>query len=113
MIDFYDFGKIKINGKDYQEDVIIYPDKVFSPWWRKEGHFLEIDDLPEDVLEAKVDTIIIGTGYSGLMKVSSEVKNYFKNKKIEVIIEPTKSAWKTYNQLSKTKKVIALFHLTC
>ena len=25
MINFYEFGKIEIDGKDYEKDVIIYP----------------------------------------------------------------------------------------
>ncbi|MEQ8191120.1 MAG: hypothetical protein ABRQ39_24360 [Candidatus Eremiobacterota bacterium] len=45
MIDSYDFGTIKISGKTYKSDVIIYPDRVDGKWWRKEGHSLHPDDL--------------------------------------------------------------------
>lgn len=113
MIEFYDFGKVKIDGQEYHQDVIIYPNKVFSPWWRKDGHYLIVDDLPKDLMEEKPEIVLIGTGYSGLMGVSSEVRDYFQEQKIELIIEPTIKAWQIYNQLSKEKKVIALFHLTC
>lgn len=112
QIDSYDFGKIKIDGQEYTQDVIIYPNKVLSPWWRKQGHVLSLEDLPKDLLGQK-PAIVIGTGYSGLMEVSSEVKEYLQSQGIEVIIEPTVKAWQTYNQLSQSKKVIALFHLTC
>jgi len=113
FINSYDFGKIKIDGQEYTQDVIIYPDKVFCPWWRKQGHALSLEDLPRDLLEQKPAIVIIGTGYSGLMEVSSEVKDYLRKLGIEVIIEPTIKAWQKYNQLSQSKKVIALFHLTC
>ena len=93
--------------------MIIYPDKIFTPWQRKEGHYLEVADLPKDLIDSKPDEIVIGTGYSGVMKVSPKIKEYFKSQNIELIIEPTSIAWQTYNQLSQSKKVIALFHLTC
>ena len=119
MINLYQFGKIIINNKEYSNDVIIYPDfdsgeiKVLSPFWRKEGHYLDISDLPEEVLSSKIDVVIVGTGYSGLMKVSEKFKNYFENKGIEVIIENSKKAWKIYNKLEKDRKIMAIFHLTC
>ena len=114
-IDFYDFGRIKIEGEIYERDVIIFPDKVFSPWMRKESHFLDADELSliPDLLKDNPELVIIGTGYSGVMQVNPDVEKFFKTKEIEVIIQKTIEAWKTYNELSKSKKTIALFHLTC
>lgn len=112
-IDSYDFGKIQIEGKEYREDLVIYSNSIFSPWWRKQGHYFSIEDLPSDLFAQKPDVVIIGTGYSGLMEVSEKMIDYFKEQGIEVVIDPTKTACKKYNQLSQEKKVIALFHLTC
>lgn len=112
MIDSYDFGEIVINSKRYTSDVIIYPDKVNSHWWRKEGHELCIDDL-EDVLDQKPDVIVVGTGNPGLMRVLSETEKLIKSKGVRLIVQSTREACKTYNQLSSTQKVIALLHLTC
>lgn len=111
MINSYTFGKIKINNKDYDHDVIIYPDKVDS-WWRKESHGVVIDDI-KDILEKKPKTIIFGMGEPGLMKISEETKEYLKKLGIEVIVEPTKKACETYNKLSEKQSVIAALHLTC
>lgn len=113
QINSYDFGEIEIDGKKYDRDLIIYPDKIFSPWQREDGHYLEIVDLPKDLIEQKPELVIIGTGYSGLMEVSPEIKKYFQSQNIELKIEPSSTAWQTYNQISQSKKVIALFHLTC
>ena len=113
QVNSYDFGEITIDGKKYSRDVIIYSDRVLSPWQRKEGHYLEIADLPEDLISQKPEIVVIGTGYSGVMEVSPEVKEYFKSQNIELKIEPTSTTWQTYNQVSQFKKVIALFHLTC
>ena len=40
MIESYNFGKIKIKGKTYTYDLILYPDKVDDHWWRIAGHIL-------------------------------------------------------------------------
>lgn len=112
MIESYGFGRITINGKQYTSDVIIFPDHVLEGWWRKEGHKLSIEDL-KDVLEAKPEVLVVGTGYYGFMKVPSEVKEYLTSKKIELIVQGTKEAYKSYNRIASTKRVIAAFHLTC
>ena len=113
MIDSYDFGRIVIDGKEYTSDLIIFPNRVMGGWWRKEGHRLHINDLDE-VLTEKGEVLVVGTGYSGLMKVPTETKEFIKREGFELIIQPTKEACKTCNSLIKSgKKVIAALHLTC
>lgn len=111
MIDSYEFGRIVIDGKEYTEDVLIFPNKVES-WWRKEGHELSMEDL-EEVFKAEPETIIIGTGHSGVMSVPQDVSDQIKAKGIELEIQKTGDAYKTYNALSSVKKVVACLHLTC
>jgi len=112
MIEFHDFGKITINGKRYTTDVIIFPDHVRDNWWRNQGHSLSIEDLRE-VVQAKPEVLIVGTGYNGCMKVPDEVLEHFTSRSIEVIVEKTGEACKTYNRVASTKRVVAAFHLTC
>lgn len=112
MIDSYEFRRIVIDGKEYIEDVIIWPDHVDCPWWRLEGHNLALEDISE-VIKAKPKILIVGTGTSGLMKVPGKVKNSIEAQGIKVIIKQTKKACQIYNKLSVTKKVIACLHLTC
>jgi hypothetical protein len=112
MIDSYEFGAIVIDGKRYSSDVIIYPDRVKDDWWRKGGHELGIDDL-EDVVEHKPDMIVVGMGDPGLMRVLPEAKQYIKSQEIKLMVQSTREACRTYNQLSSSQKVIALLHLTC
>jgi hypothetical protein len=113
MIESYRFGEIKIDGKTYTSDVIIYPDRIDSSWWRKTSHELGTYDIPDEVFKQNPDVILVGTGSPGLMKVLPESKKLIESKGIKLIIEDTQKACKTYNQLNKTQKVIALFHLTC
>jgi len=112
MIESYSFGKIAINGKNYTSDVIIFPDHVQDGWWRKEGHMLRIEDL-KNVLQAKPEVLVVGTGYFGSMKVPNEVREYLASMKIQLIVENTREAYKMYNRLVSTKRTIAAFHLTC
>jgi len=111
MIESYNFGKIRIDGKEYDHDVIIYSDRVDS-WWREKSHLVKIEDIKE-IIEKKPNIVIFGTGEPGLMKVSKETKEYLEKLDIEVIIEPTKKACDIYNKLSKKQEVIAALHLTC
>ncbi len=112
MIESYGFGQITINGRRYSRDVIIFPDNVRDGWWRGEGHRVSLEDLKE-VLEAEPEVLVIGTGYSGLMKVPQDIKDYVKSRDIELVVENTRDACRTYNRLCQSKKVIAAFHLTC
>lgn len=110
-IDSYSFGRIVIDGKLYTQDVIVFSDRVFSPWWRKEGHYLHKKDLVE-ILEPKPAILIIGKGYSGVMKVPDNLIDELKDMEIKVIAEKTTEAVKRFNEL-KGEKVVAALHLTC
>jgi hypothetical protein len=112
IIDSYTFGKIVVNGTTYTADLIIFPDRIHSEWWRKKGHLLQVTDL-EEVLRESPDTLIIGTGYSGVMKVDSEVIQQLKKLNINYSIERTGKAVDLYNGKKKSAKVVAAFHLTC
>ncbi|GBE02126.1 hypothetical protein BMS3Bbin06_00968 [bacterium BMS3Bbin06] len=110
-IDDYSFGRIVINGKIYTNDVIIFPEEVFSPWWRKEGHLLHREDLL-DVIKNEPGVLIIGRGYSGEMKVPDPLVRELEEMGIRVIPMKTPEAVKKYNDLRDGKAVAAL-HLTC
>lgn len=112
-IDKYSFGKIIINGVEYARDVIIFPERVRSNWWRREGHRLHIEDL-EEVIEYNPEILIIGTGAYGAMKVPESVIKELEKKGIHVIVANTREACDKYNELiEKGKKVVAALHLTC
>ena len=111
-IDSYVFGMINIDGHPHTSDVKVFPDRVKSGWWRKEGHVLHVDDI-QDVLSATPEAIIIGTGVSGAMKVPSDVKASCKSRGIDLIVLPTKKAVVEHNTLSESKRVVTCLHLTC
>ncbi len=112
IISDYAFGRIVINGKTYSKDVIIFPDRVFSPWWRGEGHLLQIDDLVE-VVKSDITELIIGTGYYGTMNVPSGVIDYLNKQGITASIEKTPQVVDIYNSTISEKAAMAALHLTC
>ncbi len=112
-IDSYSFGVMKVNGAEYRTDLIVFPDRVRSDWWRKQGHILAIEDL-DDVLDFKPEVLIVGKGISGLMQIPASTKKALQEKGIGLIAENTGRAWQLFNeQIQKGKKVVGAFHLTC
>jgi hypothetical protein len=112
MIDSYQFGKIIIDGKTYTSDLIIYPDRIEAGWWRREGHALSIEDIA-GIIASSPDTLIVGTGMSGLMRIPPETEKFIRSRKIKLIVQKTNEACRLFNDISKKERVAAAFHLTC
>ena len=120
MIQEYKFGSITIDGKTYNHDVEVrWTDEILD-WWRKESHVIDVEDVKRAV-EQNPDIIIIGTGESGIARVTEEAQKFIKDKGIKLIIDLTEQATRTFNirkeeseeEGGKQEKVIGLFHLTC
>jgi hypothetical protein len=111
-IEAYDFGSITIGGKTYSRDLKIIDGKVIPNWWRLEGHLLLSADL-EDVFEARPDTLVVGTGDPGLLKVSAEVRSRLAELGIDLVVEPTRRACNAFNRLSRDRNTAFAAHLTC
>ncbi|HEY62920.1 MAG TPA: hypothetical protein G4N95_09755 [Anaerolineae bacterium] len=111
-IDDFRFGRIIINNKPYHHDVIIFPDHIKPNWRRKEGHMLYVEDL-EEVLAYSPDKLIVGCGTFSKMKVPESTLEILKSKGINVVVQKTQEACKTYNQLKQKSNIVAALHLTC
>lgn len=111
-IDSYEFGRIVIDGKAFNQDIILLPDRIQDSWWRRESHLLQISDIAE-VLAAKPETLIVGQGQPGKMQVDAALAAYLKENLIELLVMPTAAACNTFNDLAAKKKVAAALHLTC
>ena len=111
-IQVYSFGRIVIGDVVYNRDVIIFPDRVRSNWWRRAGHNLAIEDLTE-ALEGDPEIIILGRGAFGGMKVSDDVRELIIERGIELVVFRTEGACKAYNELRERRRVIAALHLSC
>lgn len=113
MIEQYSFGNIVINCGTYINDIKIIQGKVVPEWWRKSGHFVDVDDI-QDILKSKPDILVLGKGSPGQMKSTESLREFLKNNGVELIEEKTSEAVKTFNRLFKAgKNVSAGFHLSC
>ena len=113
-IDAYSFGSMTIGGREFTADLIVYPDgRIQDDWWRKEGHSLVPDDIAA-VLDAAPRKLIIGTGESGLMRVSASVLESCRKRGIQVEACPTADAVTRFNAAAEARETVAAcFHLTC
>ncbi len=113
QISEYEFGKIAIENRTYTSDVIISPEQVIDSWRRKQGHNLDVADL-DDIVKAKPDMLIIGTGYYGRMQVPDETRQYLQEQGIKVRQAKTGDAVAEFNALQKEcARIVAALHLTC
>ena len=114
MIESYTFGRMSIDGKLYNKDLILLPDgAVISPWWRQQGHRLVLSDL-KPVLDAAPRILVVGTGEPGRMKPQAKLETELRARGILAIVLPTQKAVDKYNALAgKGESAAACFHLTC
>jgi len=112
MINAYEFGKITVDGKVYEEDIVIGADGKVG-LWVYETHHLADKKSVEPFVGEDTEAAVIGSGESGLMEAPPETMEYFKSKKIETFILPTAEAAKKFNELNGKKKTVAFMHLTC
>jgi hypothetical protein len=111
-IQSYCFGNIEIDGKFYRKDIIIFPDRVRTEWWRKEGHNLIPEDLQE-VFAADADILIVGQGAYTRMRVPESTRKRITEEGFELHVLSTSDAVEMYNQRREQERVIAALHLTC
>jgi hypothetical protein len=117
MISHYRFGSITYKEKTFTRDLIILKgpsgEKILSNWWRKEGHYLQVEDLKE-VFAFKPQYLIVGTGASGVMQIDPKVKERADD--LGIILEAylTERAVQRFNELlSQGVSLAGAFHLTC
>ncbi len=112
-IEHYSFGSVKVDGRKYESDVIIYPDSIKSDWWRAQGHKLQLEDIDE-ILENPPEILVVGQGDSSRMQIDKRVTEELQKRNIELVAGPTDRACDKFNELSKKgSRVVAALHLTC
>ena len=111
-VESYQFGQVIINGKTYDSDVIIFPDRVQDDWHRQKSHELSLEDVSR-ILADNPEVLVVGTGAFGRVKVLPEVKQATEARDIQFVVQPTAEACEIYNQLTTAQRVVAALHLTC
>jgi len=115
LIDSYRFGTVVVSERSWTSDVIIFPDRVIDGWQRREGHRLYVEDLKDALnAESRPKSLVVGTGHLGLMKVSSEVEEALRTRRVGFMAQRTKQACQTFNDLVESgRRAVAELRLTC
>jgi hypothetical protein len=112
-IDDTGFGWISVDNIRYNHDIIILSDgKIKNRYegFKGDSHSLSKEEV-EKLIAGRIETIVVGTGQSGILSIAEETKEFLAKKKIKLMAEETPKAIKTFNDL--TGKKSALFHTTC
>lgn len=117
QIDKTEFGRITIDGKTYDHDVVIQlcgkvekRRKKLSKEEYGTSHIISKAEA-EYILEDGCDLLIVGAGQNGNVSLSQEASDYLEKNGCKVLLQPTPEAIRSFNQ-SREKK-IGLMHVTC
>jgi hypothetical protein len=116
-IDKTRFGSITVAGEEYDHDILIRMNgkvekrkKSLSKQVFGTSHIISLAEA-EHVFEKGLSRLIIGTGQTGMVKLSSEAKTFFEQKGCAVELMPTPEAIQHWNEAKGSTG--ALFHITC
>lgn len=114
-IESYGFGRMVVDGEEYTRDLVIsWKGVENSSWWRKEGHALHLEDLRDVIERTEPEVLVVGTGYYGFMEVREEVREYLRERGIELVAGKTGEVYEKFNELvERGARVLGAFHLTC
>ncbi|WFO74731.1 hypothetical protein J4526_06530 [Desulfurococcaceae archaeon MEX13E-LK6-19] len=117
------FGFIVIDGKKYDEDIVICMNNVElrpKELSRKYRGLFGHTPLSREEIEYLVDScgkpeaIIIGTGQYGDLPIMNDAMEYISNLGVELYVDRTPKILDIVNEmLDENKKIIAIIHLTC
>jgi hypothetical protein len=74
------------------------------------SHIISLEEA-EHVYQEGAERLIVGSGQSGMLKLSDEAVQYFRRKGCKVELMPTPAAIRAWNDAKGA--VIGLFHITC
>ena len=112
-----EFGKIIVNGKTYNKDVII--DANGAVLWRTNigvqyygnQHTVCTEEIKYLIEEQKPQYLIIGTGQFGACRLEAGVSRTCEKNGVRLITKKTPEAIKEFDNISGKK--LGLFHVTC
>ena len=111
------FGYITVEDSKIEYDIIIRLSGEIKKRKKKlskavygTSHIISLEEA-KYVYQNRAERLIIGSGCQGMVNLSKEAEDYFKNKKCKINLYPTPKAVEKWNDV--TGRVIGLFHITC
>lgn len=121
FIEDIEWGKIQIDKRVYQHDVIINKGVVCQWDWSKhktnhrEG--IKVEELKQFLVNGKfdVDKIVLSRGMQTKLNIDNETYLFSRTRNdVEFFVGDTISAHRKYNEwIKENQRVLAFFHLTC
>lgn len=109
-IDAVKFGEIRVDGRVYYSDMIVWWDGKTE--YRRKSHMFDMEEF-RNLLKRKPGALVIGTGLVDAVNVPDDVREAAKKKKIKLFIDLSTNAVDIFNGLVKTsKKPVAIIHTT-
>ena len=118
-----EFGSIEIDGKKYDHDVVVLPDRIVrrEKQISKDKHGTshkfsreEMEKYLEEMDAETIEGVIIGTGQYGRLGLLHETKDLLNSKKVKFVELKTPDAIERFNIGEKSgEKKIGIFHVTC
>lgn len=109
-IDSFYFGNIIVNGRKFQQDIILSSNGEIT---EKEGNHSFGKKEYNDILMRNPEIIILGTGTVPNVRIDPDIEVTAKLNGIEIITKPTIQAVEEFNKLVSKKRVVAVMHVTC
>ena len=111
------FGRIEIDGKPYDHDVVIDGGRIRK---RKKGPSKPFRDRfghtplsPDERIPWTGKRLVIGTGMSGQLPVMPDVEDEARRRGVELIAMPSPEACKLLSSADDEADVAAILHVTC
>jgi hypothetical protein len=109
-INSFRFGSLTINNKTYDTDMVVSWDGELIP--RESSHTISKEELM-DMLVKGPEVILIGTGTAGCLKIDREIEDLAQGNNVEIVAKKTAEAVDEFNKKSRSKKIVAMLHVTC
>jgi hypothetical protein len=111
------FGHITVEGSRIEHDIVIGLSGTIKKRKKKlskavygTSHTISLDEA-RHIYQEGAARLIIGSGQTGLVRLSDEAAEYLEKKGCEVYLRPTPQAIEVWNRAKGA--VIGLFHVTC
>lgn len=116
-VNSFEFGSIAIDDKQYGYDVVILPDGSVKEREANKAmfgnHAITKGEI-EELAKTNPETVVVGTGTSGMAAVSEDAQAYAREAKLNLVVLPSSAAIEKLNQLvDEGKRPAALIHITC
>ena len=111
QIDDYSYGRLRIRDAVYEDDLVVYPERVQPRWSHREDERVSPVDI-RDVLDYQPDLLIIGQGDSQVMELTPDTRQVLAQLGIEWVARSTGEAVELFNEYQAPgRRTVGIFHL--